>query len=305
MKNNDLISVIIPVYNVEKYLDRCLTSVINQTYTKLEIILIDDGSTDNCPQICDEWAKNEQRIKVIHKKNEGVSSARNLGINMSSGEYISFIDSDDILHPKYFEIMHKSIDNADLSYCEYMRFNDECSFEEMNDYDKETYTGNHVFDNSMLSIDIVWNKLIRKKSLNGLKFDTELKNGEDTLFSYNLLCKCNSVVYVKNEMYGYFIRKSGASISADLKGKKDLAKVLTYIYNSIDIYKNKKLKENMEINLYNAYLILYKECKNQKLKERFIYKRTVRHMLHSILLFNPTLNYKGKMILVIRTLFLQ
>ena len=97
--NKPLVSVIIPIYNVEKYLDRCLKTIVGQTYNNLEIILIDDGSPDSCPQKCDGWAKKDSRIKVIHKKNGGVSSARNRGLDVATGEYISFIDPDDIIHP--------------------------------------------------------------------------------------------------------------------------------------------------------------------------------------------------------------
>ena len=96
------ISVIIPVYNVEKYLKRCLDSVINQTYKNLEIILVDDGSTDNSGKICDEYAKNDKRIIVIHKENGGVSVARNIGLDICTGDYVNFIDSDDWIDLKFF-----------------------------------------------------------------------------------------------------------------------------------------------------------------------------------------------------------
>ena len=111
------ISVIIPVYKVEKYLSYCVNSVINQTYTNLEIILVDDGSPDNCPKMCDELAKTDKRIKVLHKQNGGLSSARNAGIDIATGEYISFVDSDDTINPQTLEILHKLIkdDNADIS----------------------------------------------------------------------------------------------------------------------------------------------------------------------------------------------
>ena len=94
---NDLISVIVPVYNVEKYLDKCIESIVNQTYTALEIILIDDGSSDNCPEICDRWTEKDNRIKVIHKVNGGLSDARNCGMAAATGKYITFVDCDDYI----------------------------------------------------------------------------------------------------------------------------------------------------------------------------------------------------------------
>ena len=100
--NKPLISVIVPVYKVERYLDECVESIVNQTYHNLEIVLVDDGSPDNCPQMCDDWAKKDERIRVIHKENGGVSSARNAGLDICTGDYISFIDSDDWI-PSNFE----------------------------------------------------------------------------------------------------------------------------------------------------------------------------------------------------------
>ena len=95
------VSAIVPVYNVEKYIYRCVDSILNQTFSDFELILVDDGSPDNCPQICDEYAKKDSRIKVIHKENGGLSSARNAGLDIASGEWISFIDSDDWIHKDY------------------------------------------------------------------------------------------------------------------------------------------------------------------------------------------------------------
>lgn len=104
MTSLPLISVIVPVYKVEPYLDRCVQSIVSQTYDRLEILLIDDGSPDRCPEMCDEWAKRDPRIRVIHKVNGGVSSARNEGLRAATGAWLSFVDSDDWLHPQFFEI---------------------------------------------------------------------------------------------------------------------------------------------------------------------------------------------------------
>ena len=101
----DLVSVIIPIYGVEQYLDRCVRSVVNQSYAHLEIILVDDGSTDRCPAMCDAWANKDSRIQVIHKSNGGLSSARNAGLDMATGEFIAFVDSDDYVEPDYIATM--------------------------------------------------------------------------------------------------------------------------------------------------------------------------------------------------------
>ena len=106
--NKSLVSVIVPVYKVEKYLDKCVESIVEQTYKNLEIILVDDGSPDNCPSMCDDWAARDSRIKVIHKENGGVSSARNSALDAAAGDYICFVDSDDSIDPSYYEKLHQA-----------------------------------------------------------------------------------------------------------------------------------------------------------------------------------------------------
>ena len=104
--NNELVSVIVPVYKVEPYLDRCVASILAQTYPNLEVILVDDGSPDNCPALCDAWAQRDARIRVIHKKNGGLSDARNVGLDAASGAYISFVDSDDYIAENFIETLY-------------------------------------------------------------------------------------------------------------------------------------------------------------------------------------------------------
>ena len=119
MKKNDLISVIVPVYKVEQYLNECIKSIINQTYKNLEIILVNDGSPDDCGKMCDIWAKKDNRIKVIHKKNGGLSDARNCGIDIANGKYIQFVDSDDLLELDMIDFLYTNIQkyNCDISIC--------------------------------------------------------------------------------------------------------------------------------------------------------------------------------------------
>ena len=108
----ELISIIVPIYNVEKYIHKCIESIINQTYKNLEIILVDDGSPDNCGNICEEYAKNDSRIKVIHKENNGLSSARNAGLEICKGDYIGFVDSDDYIELNMYEVLINALKNT-------------------------------------------------------------------------------------------------------------------------------------------------------------------------------------------------
>ena len=112
--NEPLVSVIVPVYKVEDYLDKCVESIVKQTYKNLEIILVDDGSPDNCPSMCDSWAQKDSRIKVIHKENGGVSSARNSALDTAAGDYICFVDSDDFIEPNAVGYMLENIGDADV-----------------------------------------------------------------------------------------------------------------------------------------------------------------------------------------------
>lgn len=134
-KQEDLISVIVPVYKVEKYLHRCVDSIINQTYKNLEIILVDDGSPDNCPKICDEYAQKDQRIKVIHKKNAGISEARNAGLEIAQGEFVAFVDSDDYIDSTMYEkmLLLAQKEKNDLVLCGFKKVSEDGKIENFNE----------------------------------------------------------------------------------------------------------------------------------------------------------------------------
>ena len=204
-----LISVIVPVYKVEQYLDRCVKSIVNQTYKNLEIILIDDGSPDNSPAICDEWAKKDDRIKVIHKENGGVSRARNLGMELAKGEYISFIDSDDWVHPDFIKILYNAIQDTDsqIAACD-MRFLDnvddvkyEIATPEFKcfepEYAIESMGEPHGFSAGPC------NKLYHKDMLLNEAFVVD-KRHEDEFFTYKILAKAQKLVFVYAELYFYW-----------------------------------------------------------------------------------------------------
>ena len=206
---NPLISVIVPVYNVEKYLDRCVESIINQTYTNLEIILVDDGSPDNCPAMCDKWAEKDERIRVIHKPNGGVSSARNTGIENSNGEYIAFVDSDDYTADNYVEALIKNlIDNdCDLVACNFNYVNKDSTFIKTSEYKKALCAGKHEILSDYLNEAFVDpgcpGKLYVKNVIDSLRFDENIKNGEDFLFNYYYLSECKKVIQIEDALYNY------------------------------------------------------------------------------------------------------
>ena len=198
------ISVIVPIFKVEKYLDRCVESIVNQTYKNLEIILVNDGSPDNCPKMCDEWANKDNRIKVIHKKNGGVSSARNVGIDNATGNLISFVDSDDYLDFNYFE---KMIDEtADLVVCGYkvhknigrvQKKHPKYTHKELNmdKYIAEAYIHEYFTP--------IWNKLYQKDLIKDLRFNENCSFGEDFLFNMDYIKNCNNVKIIGDSLYNY------------------------------------------------------------------------------------------------------
>lgn len=200
----ELISIIIPVYNVEKYIEKCIHSVMEQTYKNIEIIMINDGSTDNCGKICDEYAKKDNRIKVIHQKNEGVSSARNKGIRECTGKYIGFVDGDDIIDTDMFEKLYESItkNESDLAICNYYPNKDFCGVDEIIDIetaldlilDKDKYKG------------FVVNKLYKKSILKDQKFDEKIDICEDLIFNCQYIIKCCKCSIVNEKLYNYISR---------------------------------------------------------------------------------------------------
>ena len=207
----DLISIIVPIYKVEKYLEKCLNSIINQTYKNIEIILIDDGSPDNCGKICDEYAKKDSRIKVIHQENKGISAARNIGIDKSIGKYLMFVDSDDYIEETMAEHLYTNLKeyNADLSVCSlYCIINNKVTRKTKKDEIKILSNYNAIKNSYTIDTisNVPWNKLYKKELFNNIKFP-EGRIAEDLATMYLILDKCNSVVFSTKPLY-YYIRRA-------------------------------------------------------------------------------------------------
>lgn len=196
---NNKVSVIVPVYKVEKYLDRCVESIVNQTYKNLEIILVDDGSPDNCPQLCDSWAEKDSRIKVIHKENGGVSSARNAGIDAASGEYIGFVDSDDYLDSKMYEELVTQLESSasDISCCLLKTAAVSDGAGKTETFDQNSFL-NYMFKKGDYS---VCNKLFSKNLIRDIRFSSEILIGEDGYFLYQSVKRANAIVLNYTDFY--------------------------------------------------------------------------------------------------------
>ena len=210
---NQLISVIVPIYNVEAYLNRCVESIVKQTYQNLEIILVDDGSPDNCPKVCDEWSIKDSRIKVIHKKNGGLSDARNAGMEIASGEYISFIDSDDYIALDFFEtllsVMEK--ENSDIAECNVVKCYEDGRFERYSDdlavttFDTESALSGLIAENPFHQH--VWNKLYKTQLVKDIPYAVGKLN-EDEFWTYQAFGRAQNVSRINKTMYYYSQRSS-------------------------------------------------------------------------------------------------
>lgn len=202
---NSIISIIIPVYNVEQYLDKCIQSIVQQTYKNLEIILVDDGSPDNCPKMCDVWEKKDNRITVIHKENGGLSDARNKGLDIAKGEYFYFCDSDDYISEETIESLYeKSIaTEADITVGNYAIVTNDYEFPQH--FPRITVDKDNAFEMLLQysQMSIAWNKLYRRDLWNDFRFPYG-KVHEDDFTGYLLIDKCSKIACIEDVTYYYF-----------------------------------------------------------------------------------------------------
>lgn len=208
-----LISVIVPIFNVEKQLDRCIYSIINQTYKNIEIILVDDGSTDSCGIICDNYNKIDKRIIVLHKANGGLSSARNAGLDNAKGDLIAFVDSDDYLEINYLEELYNNMNkyNSDISVCNVYYWKNKKKSTVIKEVDNEFVSSNkEKFENinnkySSLTV-YAWNKLYKRKIFENIRYP-DGKIYEDSYILCEILDKTNIISYTLKPLYNYVYRK--------------------------------------------------------------------------------------------------
>lgn len=279
-----LISVIIPVYNSEKYLPKCLNSVINQTYRNLEIILIDDGSTDSSGEICDEYAMRDSRIVCVHQPNGGVSKARNRGLSMAHGDYVNFPDSDDYLDADAFEyLMSKIIEHG----CDAVNFETFVTYPDHETAHKlpEKYYG--LFDkegahNVMLAGEpFCCNKLYARKLIDGLQFREDIFRGEDSLFAHHALDRAEKVWFDERPLYHYV--QSEESACRGVFRPSQLSAVKLYdAYRPLYQEKYPALYQKFLVNMSNLLIGLYydmwADAKAYKEEQKSIVKEYRYHL---------------------------
>lgn len=277
----DLITIVIPIYNVEKYLEKCLASVINQTYKNLEIILVDDGSPDNCGAICDEYAKKDARIKVIHKENGGLSDARNSGIKAATGKYITFIDSDDYVTTDYIEYLYGLIKkyNVKLSICKLQIVWKDIKTQDESDLKDECLDIKSAYENLLFQkgIDISANA---KLYLTELWKNYEFPKGkvyEDTAVIYKLLEESNNIAFGNKECYFYIARMGSISKQQGFgKNERDYIEhtnqMLSYIGEKYPELQVAVSRYDLYANFRILRILIFTKPRDKKMEKEFVAK---------------------------------
>src|SRR5699024_6706821 len=215
------------VYNLEKYLPKCIDSILNQTFTNFELILVNDGSTDLSGEICEKYAKEDSRIKVLHKKNGGVASARNVGLEIAKGNYIGFVDNDDFINKYMFEKLYENAVHysADIVVCDYLEVTDEQSCKPMQqdmNYKVEHYTNtealNQLYTTNNVTFVVPWNKLYKRHLFKGIKYKHGSINDDETV-AHKLLYESKKTTYIQVKLY-YYVHRKGSQMNSTFHIKR-------------------------------------------------------------------------------------
>lgn len=312
-----MISVIVPVYNVEMFLDRCIESLLKQNYKDEEIILVDDGSTDNSGMICERWAEKDSRIIVVHQENKGLSGARNTGISKAKGDYLAFVDSDDFVEPEYLEKMYQRIveNDADIVFCNY-RFTDEKG-KETNDRFYSHFSSDRVLDgydvlmlfenkSYFTFFDVCWNKLYKRKLFAAVEFPEGISRIEDISIMPYIYHKAKRICAIEDVLYNYVCREASLS-RVRVSKEEDCVLRASMMENRLSLYEEWGIKElslihmihmfsmySMVKNLYeNRLKELQKEFRKIYLKKGYYKKITLKRRAKFFLAFLSLRLYNG------------
>lgn len=282
-----MISIIVPIYNVEKYLSRCIESILNQTYKNIELILVDDGSPDNSSQICDHYANIDDRVCVIHQRNAGVSAARNAGLKIAMGQYIGFVDPDDWVAPEMYDGMIAEIENGDtdLVICGYNYYDEEGNVDTKRLYEireneclSQKDVMSRFFDMPPTVRHGVWNKLFKRSLLEGILFVEGLHSSEDVMFLNEYILKIQNAVMVHQPYYKNTVRQGSAthgglnieSLAASFQAHNKMYLDTTRLYPELRNYSLAFLLDVCTLK-YNEAKKQYVKLNNQEKKKVAIY----------------------------------
>lgn len=270
-------SIIVPIYNAEKYLEKCINSLINQTYKNIEIILVNDGSTDSSLSICDKYDKNNSNVRLYDIENQGVSSARNFGISKVTGDYVLFVDSDDYLEKNAIEIINENISDRDIDLIKFLEYKERygkiirsniCMNEGIiysNDYNKELFK--NIFQTYCFSK--VTNLVIKKSLLENKAFNKDIGYGEDFIFCLDLISSSKNILILKKYLYYYLVNDDSITNS------KNIEKLVSNLNNSIFVYN--------ELHKYRLKWSLDENGYEEMIAERFF--KELNHCLNKMILY--------------------
>ena len=258
-----LVSIIIPIYNVEKYLEQCIKSLINQTYRNLEIILINDGSTDKSTKICEKYKNQDNRIVFINKKNGGAASAKNEGLKIAKGDYITFVDSDDFIEPDMIEYMVNTIKkyNSDIIQCSFTNL-----YKNTERFKQDKIVEQKISSKDFLELflkkwdsSLFWNKLFKREVIENVFFK-EGRCIDDEFFTYKCVINSKSIVTSNKIVYNYRMRKSGV-MKSESSQKQILKDRVDYLYERYELVRKiyKDLDKSFLEHLLTYYLIISKD----------------------------------------------
>ena len=312
-----MVTIIVPVYKVENYLSRCVDSILNQTYSDFRLILVDDGSPDNCGKICDEYVKKDSRVTVLHQKNSGLSAARNTGLNLfyeqNKSDYITFVDSDDWLHPQYLEILMRPVieKGVKISVCGYERA-DSWGGEEYHLYKKSDYeltTPENLLVDHFWNYNYAWGKLYHKSVFEDIRYPVG-KNFEDTFTTYKVLYKCDEIAFTPTSLYYYFRNETGISRSP---WKESELVIFDAMREQMDFYKANgytnafETEHKLFVNHHAYQIVRIKENKKDlKKNKKFLkeirgnLKRYLRKYKDKYTVHNMTYSYEAAYPLIMR-----
>lgn len=291
-----VISIIVPVYKVEKYLKRCIDSVLEQTFCDFELILVDDGSPDQCGRICETYAEKDGRIITLHRKNGGLSAARNTGLDWmfanSESSYVTFIDSDDWIHPQYLETLLGTIEknNAGVSVAGFQRMDEyqDDTIDKLDRFPEEVMRAEDFFLNHEWNFNYAWGKLYRREYFRHVRYP-EGKNFEDTFTTYKVLFAGKTVAFIDSPLYYYFYNIEG--ISHSLWNPSELV-VMEGIREQIRFYEENGFSRALEkekqlyINHY-AYQICRIRANKLERKKNTPYLKTLKKEMFHLIRQNP------------------
>lgn len=255
-----LISVIVPVYKVEKYIERCINSILKQTFTDFELILIDDGSPDNCGAICDHYAETDTRILVIHQENGGLSAARNTGIDWvqenSASEWITFIDSDDWVHEKYLETLYTSVKETGCYVSSVSYLQTDCKLPDIEDSQLQctVWSVDEYYQQHNLPATIAWGKLYAKKCFEVIRYPIG-KLHEDEFTTHKVLFMFDKIAIVDAPLYAYFVNSQGITKSEWVPKRLD---VIEAFEQRIEFFEERK-KDSLKTHTIKIYLYVIRK----------------------------------------------